>query len=110
MENYLTRFVCALLSGAILSWSGGSSRARAADSKPALPLEVKFVYPKKGEITRSITLPANVKAYQQTTLYAKVAGYLKTIKVDKGDTVKEGDLLARLSDRDLDMGLLAVLC
>src|SRR5437899_11604742 len=34
--------------------------------------------------------------YQETTLYAKVAGYLKTISVDKGDTVKEGDLLAEI--------------
>src|SRR5256712_7485069 len=33
-------------------------------------------------------------AYQEATLYAKVAGYLKTINVDKGDSVKEGDLLA----------------
>src|SRR5438876_4729379 len=35
-------------------------------------------------------------AYQQAMLYAKVAGYLKTISVDKGDTVKEGDLLAEI--------------
>src|SRR5204863_5017855 len=42
----------------------------------------------------NITLPGNVLAYQQATLYAKVAGYLKTITVDKGDRVKEGDLIA----------------
>jgi membrane fusion protein (multidrug efflux system) len=35
-------------------------------------------------------------AYQEATLYAKVAGYLKTINVDKGDSVKEGDLLAEI--------------
>jgi len=35
-----------------------------------------------------------VKPNQQATLYAKVTGYLKTIKVDKGDTVKAGDLIA----------------
>jgi RND family efflux transporter MFP subunit len=35
-------------------------------------------------------------AYQEATLYAKVAGYLKTISVDKGDSVKEGALLAEI--------------
>jgi len=51
---------------------------------------------KRGAITRNLTLPAEVKPYQQTILYARVAGYLKTIAVDKGDRVKEGDLLAEL--------------
>src|SRR2546425_10728257 len=58
------------------------------------PVAVQVVQPKRGPITRSITLPGEVKAYQQATLYAKVAGYLKTIAVDKGDRVKEGDLIA----------------
>src|SRR5438445_10806294 len=35
-------------------------------------------------------------AYQESTLYAKVAGYLKKISVDKGDSVKEGDALAEI--------------
>jgi membrane fusion protein, multidrug efflux system len=57
---------------------------------------VQTIHPKRGEIVRRITLPGNVMAYQEATLYAKVAGYLKTIGVDKGDTVKEGDLLAEI--------------
>jgi membrane fusion protein (multidrug efflux system) len=35
-----------------------------------------------------------VRAYQEATLYAKVAGYLKTIPVDKGDALKQGALIA----------------
>jgi len=61
---------------------------------PATP--VQTIHPKHGEIVRRVTLPGNVMAYQEATLYAKVAGYLKTINVDKGDTVKEGDLLAEI--------------
>jgi len=56
--------------------------------------EVKTTRPFKGEITRNVTLPGEIKAYQQATLYAKVAGYLKTITVDKGDRVNEGNLIA----------------
>ena len=89
---------CLLFSLALgaLSLCSGCRRgtAEAPIAKAGPPLEVKTVRPHKGEITRSITLPGEVKAYQQATLYAKVGGYLKKITVDKGDEVKEGDLLA----------------
>ena len=44
-------------------------------------------------------------AYQEATLYAKVAGYLKTINVDKGDTVKEGDTLAEIEAPEMEADL-----
>ena len=69
---------------------GGASSA----PKTEPPIAVKTVHPFRGGISRNVTLPGEVKAYQQATLYAKVAGYLKTIAVDKGDLVKEGDLIA----------------
>jgi RND family efflux transporter MFP subunit len=69
----------------------------------ALPsLDVQTVLPKRGEIGRSITLPTfRVLALQEATLYAKVSGYLKTLAVDKGDAVKEGQLLAELEVPEL---------
>lgn len=60
------------------------------------PTPVQTIHPKRGEIVRRMTLPGNVLAYQEATLYAKVTGYLKTINVDKGDRVNEGDLLAEI--------------
>ena len=39
---------------------------------------------------------------QQVTLYAKVSGYLKEIKVDKGDKVKAGQVLAVIESPELD--------
>jgi membrane fusion protein (multidrug efflux system) len=80
----------------------GCSRPSApAPAVPAAPLAVRLVQVKKGEATRSITLPANVLPYQQATLYAKVAGYVKTVAVDKGDSVKEGTLLADIDVPEL---------
>jgi len=70
-------------------------------AKPEPPIEVKTTHPFRGPITRSIILPGEVKAFQQATLYAKVAGYLKTITVDKGDAVKEGALLAEIEVPEL---------
>jgi membrane fusion protein (multidrug efflux system) len=46
-------------------------------------------------------LPAQVIAWQQATLYAKVSGYLKTITVDKGDRVTAGAVLARIEIPEL---------
>jgi len=65
------------------------------------PVMVQAVQPKRGPITRFITLPGEIKAYQQATLYAKVAGYLKTLSVDKGDQVKEGAVLAEIEVPEL---------
>jgi membrane fusion protein, multidrug efflux system len=63
---------------------------------------VQTVLPKRGEIARSITLPTfRVLALQEATLYAKVSGYLKTLTVDKGDAVREGQLLAEVEVPEL---------
>jgi membrane fusion protein (multidrug efflux system) len=62
----------------------------------ATPLVVQIARAKRGPIIRYIALPGEVKPYQQATLYAKVAGYLKNIAVDKGDEVHAGDLLAEI--------------
>jgi len=73
----------------------GCKPSTAEPTKEATPpVAVQVVQPKRGSITRNVTLPGEIKQYQQATLYAKVAGYLKTITVDKGDQVKEGGLIA----------------
>ena len=73
-----------------------------APPRAAVPVNVQTVLPKRGEIARSITLPTfRVLALQEATLYAKVSGYLKTLGVDKGDAVKEGQLLAEIEVPEL---------
>src|SRR5438128_1086199 len=76
----------------------GCNRSTGGASSAELPpVTVQVTHLKQGGITRSITLPSlNVRPYQEATLYAKVAGYLKTITVDKGDAVTEGQLLAEI--------------
>jgi RND family efflux transporter MFP subunit len=60
-----------------------------------------LIQPHRGDIVRTISLPATVAANQQATLYSKVTGYLKTITVDKGDEVKQGQLLAEIEAPEL---------
>jgi membrane fusion protein (multidrug efflux system) len=58
--------------------------------------EVGVTSPRRGEIYRYVALPGTLRANQQVTLHAKVAGYLKSIAVDKGDAVQAGQLLAEI--------------
>jgi membrane fusion protein (multidrug efflux system) len=90
----------AAVAGGTLTSCGRSTTAE-SQSHPPPDIEAQTVHPRRGQITRSITLPGEVKAYQQATLYAKVAGYLKTISVDKGDFVKAGTLLAEIEVPEL---------
>jgi len=75
--------------------------AESTKAASAAPLSVSVTQAKRGPITRSISLPANVRALQQATLYAKVAGYLKEVSVDRGDVVKTGDVLAEIEAPEL---------
>jgi membrane fusion protein (multidrug efflux system) len=69
---------------------------------PAAPVAVTTVVPTTGSITRTVTLPTfKLLPYQSATIYAKIAGYLKSVKVDKGDLVREGQLLAELEVPEL---------
>ncbi|HEY4015013.1 MAG TPA: efflux RND transporter periplasmic adaptor subunit [Polyangiaceae bacterium] len=51
---------------------------------------------------RNVTLPGEVKPWRQATLYGKVSGYVQRMFVDKGDTVKQGQLLATLESPETD--------
>ena len=78
-----------------------SPPASSAALPSASPPSVTLVKASKGSISRRIALPATIRPHEQAVLYAKVAGYLKTIRVDRGDRVHEGDLLAEIESPEL---------
>jgi RND family efflux transporter MFP subunit len=63
---------------------------------------VRVAQVKLGPAERVVTLPAEVRAEQRATLYAKVSGYVKTMMVDKGGKVRRNQELAVLESPDLD--------
>lgn len=54
------------------------------------------------KVGRTITLTAEFKPYQEIDVLAKVAGFVKSIDVDLGDQVKQGQLLAVLEVPEMD--------
>jgi membrane fusion protein, multidrug efflux system len=55
-----------------------------------------------GSPSRTIEVPASIHGYIETPVYAKVAGYMKTINVDKGDQVKAGEIIALIESPETD--------
>ena len=58
------------------------------------PVDVQVLKPTRRDLVYTVKLPANVSPLYQTTLYAKVSGYLKWIGTDKGDAVKKDQVVA----------------
>jgi len=68
-------------------------------------IEIQVLKPQRRDLVYSVRIPATLSPIAQVTLYAKVSGYLKTIHVDKGDTVKAGQVLAVIDDPELGQRL-----
>ena len=52
--------------------------------------------------TREILLPGEIYGYYETPIYAKIAGYVKTMLVDKGSRVRAGELVATIESPETD--------
>ncbi|MDE0102085.1 MAG: efflux RND transporter periplasmic adaptor subunit [Bryobacterales bacterium] len=97
----------ALALSAALCWQacdfGGADPPASRNARPeSNPVDVVVVSPVRQDLTRSITLPASVAAYETTTLLSRVTGYLREITVDIGDAVRSGQLIARIDVPELE--------
>jgi membrane fusion protein (multidrug efflux system) len=73
----------------------------AAVTTPGTIPDVQVAKPIRRDVAATLRLPATVSPLYQTTLYAKVSGYLQSVNVDKGDSVKAGQVLAVIDDPEL---------
>lgn len=91
----------------ILALCGCEQQAASAAAKPPseVPIGVRAVHPHHGEVYRFVNLPGEVRPFYEVTLFAKVDGYLETLTVDKGDSVKAGDLIADINVPELRANL-----
>ncbi len=73
-------------------------RAAVAERGP----RIEVVTTAAGPTVRTIKVLGDVRSAASSTLYSKVAGYLKVVNVDKGDKVEEGQVLAEIESPELD--------
>jgi RND family efflux transporter MFP subunit len=95
----LIALVAVLLAAIVIarSWHARAARANAPDAVPV----VAVARVDRADLTREITIPAEFRPYAEVELHAKVTGYVKDLKVDIGDRVKAGQLLAVLEVPEL---------
>ena len=70
----------------------------------ALP-RVQVALPKQGPPTQALTLPGEVKAWNEAAIYGQVSGYVSQWFKDYGAHVNAGDLLATIDTPSLDAQL-----
>jgi RND family efflux transporter MFP subunit len=68
---------------------------------------VTLVTAKADSAAQTLTLPAQVQAFQNAGIHSRVPGYLKAWHVDIGMPVRKGQLLAEVDTPDLDQQLAA---
>lgn len=56
----------------------------------------------RSDAERSVSLSGEARPYASVTLYAKVSGYVREIRVDKGDMVRRDQVLALLDSPETD--------
>lgn len=79
---------------------GELQRAPAGSSGPAR-LMVDIIRPTPGGLPRQVVQTGSVEAFESAGLYARVSGNLKSIDVEIGDIVREGQTLAVLDAPEL---------
>ena len=70
--------------------------------------EVAVVEARTGKVVERVHVPATVQARYPITVGTRIAGAVAELRVDEGDTVEQGELLARLDDRELEARLAAL--
>src|SRR5438045_6879755 len=76
-----------------------------AFTKQATQIEVNVVSAQRDRKAKELILPGTFQAFQETTIYPRANGYVKSWKVDIGDNVKEGQLLAEIETPEVDQQL-----
>ena len=91
-----------LAAAAIPAWRALSRVNESTSSNPATTLQpVAVAKVTREDLYTEVPIPAEFRPYQEVELHAKVSGYVQEMKVDFGDRVKAGQLLATLDVPEL---------
>jgi len=93
-----------LLGAGVWRYAVNQSEAESLAQRTAGSLQrsVIAVHPRPGEASRKLVLPASLKGYTETQVFARTNGYLKAWHKNIGDTIKKGDLLAEIDVPELE--------
>src|SRR6266568_2227868 len=84
-----------------LAASPSPVNSRKADSLP----RVEVVRPRRVTVAQRLQTNATLEAFEEADLFAKVSGYLSDVRVDIGDHVKAGQVLAVIDVPEMEKEL-----
>jgi RND family efflux transporter MFP subunit len=84
-----------------LAASPAPATSMKADSLP----QVELVHPSRATVAQHLQTNATLEAFEQADLFAKVSGYLSDVRVDIGDHVKAGQVLAVIEVPEMEQEL-----
>src|ERR1043166_4456624 len=95
----VTALAMAAAAAAVYLLLSPSSHDASAANTPVQQTEatVETVHPARVDMARTFDTNATMEAFETADLYPKVSGYLSEVRVDIGDHVKAGQVLAIIS-------------
>jgi RND family efflux transporter MFP subunit len=80
--------------GIVADWHLAASPSLVSPWKPDNMPRVEVVRPRRATVAQRLQTNATLEAFEETNPFAKVSGYLSDVRVDIGDHVKAGQVLA----------------
>ena len=74
------------------------SKSTKVDTRPGVEVD----HPRRATMVKRLETNATLDAFEETDLFAKVSGYLSDVRVDIGDHVKAGQVLAVISVPEME--------
>ncbi|MFM7839520.1 MAG: efflux RND transporter periplasmic adaptor subunit, partial [Chitinophagaceae bacterium] len=109
MQDLFRSIVCVVTLGSLIACSqkknDQANQAAAGAGKSAPPLAVEAMILQPQPLSSIIEVPGSLLAYEETEIRAEISGRVVKINFKEGSTVKQGDVLIKLFDEDLQAQL-----
>jgi RND family efflux transporter MFP subunit len=100
-----TVFALAFVIVSVVRYVHARGVANAGENAYSAPPPVDVVIAQPAKVGQDLVLPGETAAWYETTIYARVNGYVAKWLVDIGDGVKKGQVLAMIETPELDAEL-----
>jgi RND family efflux transporter MFP subunit len=97
VRDILTIVLVSLLATAACGGGDGASRVAPVTA----PAAIEVVRVVEQSLDVPLSLPGELTAFQSVAMFPRVTGFVKTVNVDRGSTVRAGQLLATLEAPEL---------
>src|SRR6266853_5555974 len=91
--------------GIVADWHLAASPSSVNSTKADSPPRVEVVRPRHVTVAQRLQTNATLEAFEEADLFAKVSGYLSDVRVDIGDHVKAGQVLAVIDVPEMEQEL-----